>query len=133
MLLINSLTKDEDLRQDLWIEHLSGANLSKLFNKVKNSHIYRTPSIQQLQNIQHLLYSPPSDTFLNNFNDIEKSIMCLLAIGYNIGDICVLVGISEVSIERIIVDISLNNAWKIEWPSNDVSLMKRSLVSPKKR
>jgi hypothetical protein len=110
--LINSLTGDEDLRQDLWVEYLSGACFSTILDRVISSHYHPTPSISQLQSVQHLMRNPPSHAFLNSFNDIEKTIMCLLAIGYNVGDVSVLLGISEVSIESIIVDISLNEVWK---------------------
>jgi len=110
--LINSLTVDEDLRQDLWVDYLSGATFKALFKKVIDIQCNNTiPNNTQLQSIQNIISNPPPEKFLNYFNDIEKSIMCLLAIGYNIGDVCVLLGISKVNIDRIIVDISLNEAW----------------------
>lgn len=127
--IINSLTDDEDLRQELWVDHLSGSCLRKLFNKVKDSHVnINTPSPDQLESIQLVISNPPSQAFLSKFSNIECSIMCLLAIGYNIGDLSVLLGMSEVSIRRIMVDISLNQAWDTLWHSRETSIMKRDLV-----
>jgi len=78
--------------------------------------------------IQAIIDNPPPDSFLNNFNNTQLQIMCLLAIGYNVGDVCVLLGMSEVSIKRIIVNIGLNEAWKTKWHSKEILQMKKSLV-----
>ena len=112
--LINSLTDDEDLQQELWVAHLGGAHINKLYSIVQDSQIkFRPPNLTQLESIQHIISNPPQESFLSNFNDIEKSVMCLLTIGYNIDTIGALMGISEVSISCIIVDISMNKAWDI--------------------
>ncbi len=126
-LLINSLTEDEDLRQDLWVAHLSGAPISQLFNTAVDARIFNIyTKIEQPQIIQQLFSSPLPDQFLNNFSDIQRSIMCLLTIGYNIGEVCVHLGMNEVSIRRIIREISQNKAWDNLWPSNVISMNARN-------
>ena len=113
--LINCLTNDEDLRQDLWVHYLSGhspstfaAHLDKL-NKEFSSDSH-------LQNLLWEVFkNPPSDKFrqlLDNFSDIEQSIVCLLALGLTVSELSGYKGISEIRIRHVISVVKEKDCWE---------------------
>ena len=124
--LINSLTADEDLRQDLWVEYLSGEPLDTIHSKVLSLLI--TYHIQARSDIGLLLSQIDlPDNFVNFFSDIELHTMYLLFLGYNIGDISVALGKSRVAISDAITSLKNKKVWK-KWRLNATSVIKRSLV-----
>jgi hypothetical protein len=125
MKLINSLTNDEDLRQDLWVAHLSGLGHSELSLKVKQYNLINIEESCHKQDIAFLLRNPLPDDFLSNFTDFERRILYLLAIGYNKGEVGVLLGIGQVRVEQSMWIISKNAAWDNLWHSNDILQMKK--------
>ena len=113
--LINCLTKDEDKRQDLWVHYLSGnptstfaAHLDKL-----NKEFSTDSHLQQM--LWDVFNNPPSDKFqklLNNFSEIEQSVVCLLALGLSASELSQYKGISEVRIRHVIQVIRYNGCWE---------------------
>ena len=113
--LINRLTKDEDRRQDLWMYYLSG-NAASTFS----SHLDKlNREFNADSQLQELLWSvfknPPSDKFkelLNNFSDIEQSVVCLLALGLTVSQLSLYKGISEIRIRHVISVVKENDCWE---------------------
>jgi len=116
--LINSLTSSEDIKQDLWLDYLSGVNIVSLVFK---AHQHRLKYDSQLDNnfIRSLLYSPPKEEFIEKFTDCERELMCLFTLGYNRGEVCVHLGISLVGVEQLLSSIQSKKAWSKLWPLKD--------------
>jgi len=107
--IINKLTNDEDMRQELWVAYLHGISISSLSTYLTRLQIIK--SIEDNREIQCLLNNPPSSDFLNHFNDIERIILFLLILRYNIASIAVILGTDTVRINKAIVAISHSTAW----------------------
>ena len=113
--LINWLTNDEDKRQELWLYYLEGNELPTLA-----SHLYKLENSYSADyQIQVLLWdafkNPPSDKFkvlLSHFSEIERQIVCLLALGLSISQISGYKGISEIRIKQVISIIRENDCWE---------------------
>jgi hypothetical protein len=113
--LINCLTNDEDLRQELWVHYLSGNPVDTFASHIKKikSDFNDDESIKQA--IWNTISNPPSDKFLdtlNKFTDFEKSIIVLLALGVSVSAISQHKGISEVRIKQTISSIRYNAVWE---------------------
>ncbi len=112
--LINCLTNDEDKRQELWMHYLSGNESSTLA-----SHLSKLDQEYSLDSeIQSYLWdmfkNPPSERFqtlLSHFSEVEQSIVCLLALGLDAGQVSVYKGISIVRIRHVIDVIRYNSIW----------------------
>lgn len=124
--LINSLTANEDLRQDLWVEYLSGTPISKLPSKAFEKAVaYDIQSSDRAAYELAILDIPLN--LLNLFNAVEKHVVFLLYLGYNIGEISVTLGESRVTIMGLVSSIKQNIAWdELKWRLKDPSLMKRN-------
>jgi hypothetical protein len=112
--LINSLTDDDDLRQELWVRHLSGSTEESL-----RKHVDRSLDNIDDENFKMALWNvisnPPSDNFnqlLEAFTDFERSIVILLALGLSIEKISIYKDISEIRVRQAISVIRYNNVWK---------------------
>lgn len=113
--LINSLTKDEDVRQNLWVYYLTGTaseSLEARLSNLKKEHI--NDSFLQ-KTIWNLIQNPPSielsNLIDNNFTYFESSIICCLMLGLSVSEISDIKGISEVRIRQSIAVIRYNNIW----------------------
>ena len=112
--LINCLTNDEDKRQELWMHYLSGNEPSTLA-----SHLYKIDREYTLDSeIQSYLWdifkNPPSERFqtlLSHFSEIERSIVCLLALGLTVEQVSGYKGISQVRIQQVITVVRYNDCW----------------------
>jgi hypothetical protein len=123
--LINSLTNNEDLRQDMWVAYLSGTPLVNLRQKILEKLItYHTQS--KVYNAYELSKIDIPLDLLMFFTANERHVMFLLYLGYNIGEISVTLGESRVTIISSILSIKQNTAWnKIKWHLNNHSLKKK--------
>ena len=113
--LINCLTKDEDLRQDLWVHYLSGHSISTFASHLEklSKEFNKDSDLQQM--LWDVLNDPPSDKFntlLNNFSEVEQSVVCLLALGLSISELSDYKGIAEVRIRHVIQVIRYNGCWE---------------------
>lgn len=112
--LINCLTTDEDLRQELWLHYLSGnqtESLSSYLNKLK---IQYSEDEQLRAAMWQLLKTPLSPNLLKvmeHFSDFERSIMCLLMLGLSVEKIAEYKGINEVRIRQVVSTIRYNSNW----------------------
>ena len=113
--LINSLSNDEDVRQDLWVYYLSGSapeSLETYLGRIKAEY----SEDKELQKaLWQLIYHPPSeklsDIIESNFTDYERTVICCLMLGLDVGKISEIKGISEVRIRQSIATIRYNKIW----------------------
>lgn len=109
---IESLTNNEDFRQDLWVAHLSGQQqLPTILQSIKIQH-------DKTEEFQHRLHKYTADEFtgsisqlLDNFNSIERSIIYMLILGYKIHEIGDCYGTSIVHIQQSINVIQKHSVW----------------------
>jgi hypothetical protein len=114
--LINSLTNDEDIRQDLWLHYLNGNAVETFQSKLERLIVEYSDYSELQESIWVLIKNPISDslsdTLENNFTDYERSIICLIVLGVGIEEISRIKGISEVRIRQSIATIRYNECWE---------------------
>ena len=114
--LINCLTNDEDLRQDLWVCYLSGTPVESFQSSLERIKVEYSDDIELRKSIWQLIQNPIpevlSNTLQEKFTDYERSIICYLMLGLNASKISDLKGISEVRIRQTIAVIRYNAVWK---------------------
>ena len=114
--LINDLTNDQDMRQDLWVYYLEDKPIESFESKLVRLKVQYSEDLELQEAIWHLVKNPPSHELTNfindNFTDFERSIMCCLMLGLNASKISELKGISEVRIRQSIATIRYNSIWK---------------------
>ena len=131
--LINSLAHDEDIKQDLWLDYLTGIDLNLLvFKAYQHKLKYHSQSVDN-SFLNDLLHNPPAKEFIEKFTDYEKELMCLFALGYNIGEVCVHLGISLVGVKQLLSTIRSKKAWDNIWLLKDHSQNKNDTDSQKKK
>jgi hypothetical protein len=131
--LINSLTRNEDIRQDLWVDYLTGADMPSLLFKATQHKLKYDSRNYDSAFIAQLLHNPPKEEFIEKFTDYERELMCLFALGYNIGEVCVHLGINQVRVEHLLSSIRSKKAWDNIWHSKDLSQKKSDTGSQKKK
>lgn len=112
---INRLTKNEDLRQDLWVHYLSGNTIDSLSSHLKDISTEYSDEQNTRDAIWQLINNSPSDrliAFLNEFTDFEKSLICSLMLGSSIEQMASRCKISEVRIRQSISAIRYNPLWE---------------------
>ena len=108
---INSLTADEDVRQELWVYILS-----------KQQHTLQDCLqliiiTEELQNNHQLVFSellnmtPDFEQKLKNFNALEREIILYIILGFSPDKISRYKGISMVRLEQIIESIRFDSVW----------------------
>jgi hypothetical protein len=113
--LINRLTKDEDLRQDLWVHYLSGhspSTLASYLDKI-NAELAADEAIRE--HIWCALNEHNLDRFsylLSQLSETEQSVACLLALGLTISQLSGYKGISEIRIRQVIAVMEDNDCWE---------------------
>ena len=113
--LINCLTSDEDVRQELWVHYLSGNPEDTFASHLQKLNLEYSEDENLRKNIWILLKNPPSEkltSILNDFSDFEKSVICLIMLGQNVSQISAHKGINEVRIRQAISSIRYNSAWE---------------------
>ena len=128
--LINCLTKDEDRRQDLWVYYLSGNHTSTFSSHLDNLTKEFNADSQLQEMLWNVFRNPPSDKFkelLNNFSDIEQSIVCLLALGLTVSQLSKYKGISEIRIRHVISVIKENDCWEELYGFEETSNRRRTI------
>jgi hypothetical protein len=101
--LINRLTLDEDLRQDLWVAYLSGTPNNSLTIVLDSISSFNHIEDNFKQQIQSLISNPPSIQHPPHFSDLECIIVCLLILGCDLSIISRYNGISEVKVRQVVV------------------------------
>lgn len=114
--LINCLSKDEDVRQDLWVHYLSGTTVESLEARLARINAENFIETELQEAVWQLIENPPSESLsaliANNFTDYERSIIFCLMIGLTSSKISDLKGISQVRIKQSIATIRYNKCWE---------------------
>ena len=121
--LINCMTNDEDLRQELWVHYLSGNPVESFANYLEKIKSEYSDDIKLRVSIWSLIQNPPStgmEIFLNNFTDYEKSILCLVMLGLSLEEISRIKGINQVRIRQTISTIRYNGVWSLYGGTKDM-------------
>lgn len=127
---INSLTKDEDTRQNLWLHYLNGAPIESLNKYLLSINADQLIENQLRKNIHYLTFilkSKELSDILSNFSDFEKSLICLLILGLKPYEISTIKGISEVRIEQSIASIRYNSCWELYYGSEKTPDRRREI------
>lgn len=113
--IINSITDNEDARQDLWVHYLSGTPAERLNSYLNDTQLEYSDDLELRESIWQLMQDPLSEelqSFLEiNFSDYERTIICLLMLGLDTGKISAVKGVSEVRIRQSIAAIRYNTSW----------------------
>lgn len=129
--LINCLTDDEDVRQDLWVHYLSGQPVESLEARLVRIKAEYGEDLELQHSIWALLNDPPSEelsTILeNNFTDYERTIICLLMLGLDSSAISDVKGISQVRIRQSIATIRYNRCWEEAYGTKEKSDRRRKV------
>ena len=113
--LINCLTKDEDARQELWVYYLSGNPVSAFASYLDKINKEFTADIELQEHLWSVCSNPPSERFqelLKRFSNVERSIICLLALGLTVSEVSRYKHISEVRIKQVVSIIRDNSCWE---------------------
>lgn len=129
--LINCLTNDEDLRQDLWVCYLSGTPVESFESRLERLKVEYSDDIELREAIWQLIKNPPSEalstTLEKNFTDYERSIICCLMLGLEVSKISYIKGISEVRIRQSIATIRYNSCWEVMYGTEEKSNRRRKV------
>lgn len=112
--LINCLTADEDLRQDLWVHYLKNNDLDSISLHLEKISNQVNVEEELKESLWSLVENPPSEKLIeviDNFSDFEKDIVCLLMLGLSVYDIAKHKGINRVRIKQVISVIRYNSHW----------------------
>lgn len=114
--LINCLSNDDDVRQDLWVHYLSGKPVESLNARLARIKVEQSEDLELQKSIWHLLNNPPREELSQlinlNFSDYERSIICMLMLGLDSSKISEIKGISQVRIKQSIATIRYNKCWE---------------------
>jgi hypothetical protein len=111
---IDSLSNDEDCRQDLWIKYLEdpSSSISENLTSIQNSQHIDDLIVQNL--IVNATLSPVSDTMvlLDNFTELERSVVILLILGLTKEQISRYKMIEMLRLQQMINNISTHPVWE---------------------
>ena len=113
--LINNITDDEDLRQDLWVCHLSGTPTNDLWKSLEKLQARHEFEQQFKLAIHTIIKYPLPDQLLDiikRFSDTERAIIFLVALGCSEYDISRYKGISQVRVRHIMYTICGSKRWE---------------------
>ncbi len=123
--LINCLSKDEDIRQDLWVSYLSGTPIESLDERLARITAEHSLETELQEAIWQLIENPPSEELstliANNFTNYERSIIFCLMLGLTSSRISALKGISQVRIKQSIATIRYNKCWEEAYGTKEKS------------
>ncbi len=114
--LINCLSSDEDVRQDLWVSYLSGTATESLEVRLSRIKVEREEDVNLQIALQQLISFPIREelqlALTTHFTPYERSIICLLMLGCDVSQISSIKGISEVRIKQTMSTIRYNPSWE---------------------
>ena len=114
MELINNLTSNEDMRQDLWVIYLSDKS-TDLVDSLKRLYDENRLDNKVQRELWRIAMTQPTEylvTFLNNFSDFEQSFMILLMLGQSLEDIAQQRDMSILRVQQVLTAIRNSNAWE---------------------
>lgn len=135
--LINCLSNDEDVRQDLWVCYLSGATAESLEARLSQIEAERKEDLKLQHAIWNLINNPPRQELYqliqDRFTEYERSIICFLMLGCSPSEISNINGISQVRIRQTIATIRYNECWEEFYGTEEKSDRRRKVRSQRRR
>jgi hypothetical protein len=113
--LINSLTDDQDQRQDLWVHYLTNCSSASLESHLEKIKIEEMLDREFRTQLWDAFKNPPSSKFselLSHLSEVEQSVACLLALGLSVSDVSRYKRIAEIRIRQVISVMRENDCWK---------------------
>jgi len=126
--LINSLTDDEDLRQELWVHFLSGSAASTFLKQLEILRIYSRTVDDFQHGLEVFANTPISESAehaIQVLSPIERQVVYLLVLGLTLTDVAQYKGISLVKVNQMIASIRSSQAWKDLKRSNTKCRLKK--------
>jgi len=117
--LINSLTSDEDQRQELWVHYLSGNSANTFVHFLQQIKIKDDAERELQKTIWKIIADESHSSLLNtitHFSEFERELIVLLMIGISANTISGYKGITEIRIKQAIANIKNSGKWKEIWP-----------------
>ena len=114
-ILIDSLTLDEDLRQELWISALSDEYFFKNFNRILTNHLHNRSILDfqsKLFNFIKAPLSPEAEYAISILSIFEQQVLYQLLLGRTPLQIAEYKDIDVVRINQAILSIKNSLAWK---------------------
>jgi hypothetical protein len=111
--LINCLTSNLDIRQELWVHYLSGQPITALIELAQKLKSLEDNRIFMELNLESFKVGD-SDKLLelmSHFTEYDQSIMSLIVIGFSIYEIAVYKGTSVIRIIQTLNAIKYNPYW----------------------
>jgi hypothetical protein len=109
--LILVLTKNEDLRQDLWVSYLSGEIISTFCSKLKQLSLHQDVEKTAANSLQHILDLDIPQDALNQLSDLQCSILFMLCLGYNLEQVGRYNAIKQTTVDKEAIDLSKHPVW----------------------
>lgn len=109
--IIEDLTKDEDTKQELWLQYMI-CNQIDISSHHLNIDDDQDPVLRQA--MWRLIKQPPSENLMNvleNLSNFERKIAFMLMLGISTKKIAIYIGASEVRIKQAISTIRYNKSW----------------------
>lgn len=113
--LIENLTDDEDLRQELWVHFLSGYNSSSFVSKLETIYLQQAILLDYQTKIANYLRFPLStelESALNMLAPLEASILTMVALGFSVDQIARYKDICPIRLNQLILSIRGSNVWE---------------------
>ena len=112
--LIENLTEDEDIRQELWVHFLSGHGHPSFIAKLEILYLQRAVVLEYQRLIAYSLHFPlPADleAELKQFAPVEYSVLIMVALGFSIDQIAKYKDICPIRLRQLVLSIRGSNIW----------------------
>lgn len=113
--LINCLTDNEDLRQELWVHYLSGNPVDTFSSYLQKLQAEQKDHIFISRAMWELMKSEQTEDFSvvwSSFSEYEQAILFLVVVGYSISDIAERKSACEVRIRQTLSSVRYNQVWQ---------------------
>lgn len=110
-LLISVLTKDEDLRQDLWVAYLSGEIDSTFTNKLQQLSISKDIEKRASNSFQDIIDLNIPQDVLDQLSDLQCSILFMTILGYSLEQVGRYNDVKQVIIDEEMVNLTKHPVW----------------------
>lgn len=130
--LISALTKNEDLRQDLWVAYLSGEIHSTFSSKLQQLSISQDIEKRASQSLHDILDLNIPQDVLDQLSDLQRSIMFMIMLGYSLEQVGRYNGIKQVIIDQEMVSLVKHPLWE-KYGSKETSKSRRKIRANRRR
>jgi len=112
-MLISALTKNEDLRQDLWVAYLSGEIHSTFYSKLQQLSISQDIEKRASQSLHDILDLNIPQDVLDQLSDLQCSILFMTILGYNLEQVGRYNEVEQAIIDQEMVGLIKHPVWEM--------------------